>query len=194
MQLCEPGQGAGEVTLEGTVEDGLTEVTLPTARVRASYSVAGVASIQELEVRADSLGRYRVCHVPAGADVTLAASYGLHVGASVAIEALSGVQTKLTVPITVPGSITGRVLNEATGNAFRTPVSVIVVGTDFRTVSNSSGRFSFESLPPGYYEIRGVCSGFNSLSATVEVTAARQTHAMLVLRPVDRAYRRGCDN
>ena len=100
VKLCEPSGRAGQATLEGIVEDDLTEVRLPAARVRASYPVSDTGGLREIEVRADSVGRYRVCDVPIGASVTLVASYGPHVGVRVVAEAVSGVWTKLTVTVT----------------------------------------------------------------------------------------------
>ena len=198
VKLCEPGGRPGETTLEGTVEDRLSEVRLPAARVRASVTDPRADAPREIEVRTDSLGRFRLCDVPIGTRVTLAPSYGPHADEGTMIEALDGVRTKLTIQVTVPGSIVGRVLEEETGRPIRGQVPLTLVGTDYRTLSDRSGRFSFGDLPPGSYDIRADCGGFDSLQPRVEVSEAGMARVTVFIRKVVRGgrdrFRYSCDN
>ena len=182
VKLCEPAGRRGAVSLNGSVEDELTEVRLPAAHVFASYDRPGDGRRRDLAVRTDSLGRYRLCDLPAGATVALEASYGTDVGPPIVVDVASGKTARLAVQVTVPGVITGLVVNEGTGRPFRN-VPVELVGTDFRAVTNTAGRFSIERLPPGAYRIRAVCEGFESITQDVELVAGASPRVMLALRP-----------
>ncbi|WP_419949575.1 carboxypeptidase regulatory-like domain-containing protein [Candidatus Palauibacter sp.] len=182
VKLCEPAGRPGEVSLDGFVEDELTEVRLPAAHVFASYPASDGTVRRDLAVRTDSLGRYRLCDLPAGVAVELEAAYGLDAGLSQVVAAEAGSEVRLAVEVTVPGTITGLVVNEGTGRPFRN-VPVELVGTDFRAVSNTAGRFSIERLPPGAYRIRAVCEGFESIAQDVELVAGASPRVMLALRP-----------
>ena len=198
VKLCEPVGGADEVTLDGTVEDRLTEVRLPAARIRASFAPAdqeGPLELPELEVRSDSTGRFRLCDLPSGTAVTLVPSYGPHPGEAANLRAEPGAAARLVVPVTMPGSVAGRVVNGNTGRGFPA-VPVVLVGTDVRAVTDGGGRFTMEDLPPGAYQVRADCGGFESPTPRVVVSEAGQARVLLVLEPEDRSGRdlRRCDN
>lgn len=198
VRLCEPVGGAGAVTLDGTVEDRLTEVRLPAARVRASFAPAGEEGpleLPEIEVRSDSTGRFRLCDLPPGTDVTLAPSYGPHPGEVATLPAEPRKVARLVVPVAMPGSVAGRVVNGNTGRGFPA-VPVMLVGTDVRVVTDAAGRFAMEDLPPGAYQVRADCGGFGSPTPRVVVSEAGQARVLLVLEPDDRSGRdlRRCDN
>ena len=198
VKLCEPTGGSGAVTLDGTIEDRLTEVRLPAARIRASFAPEGEVDppeLREIEVRSDSTGRFRLCDLPSGTDVTLAPSYGPHPGEVAVLRAESGEAARLVVPVTMPGSVAGRVVNGNTGRGFPA-VPVMLVGTDVRAVTDGAGRFTMEDLPPGSYQVRADCGGFESPTPRVAVSEAGQARVLLVLEPEDRSGRdlRRCDN
>ncbi len=198
VKLCEPTGGSGAVTLDGTVEDRLTEVRLPAARIRASFAPAdqeGPRELPEIEVRSDSTGRFRLCDLPSGTGVTLAPSYGPHPGEVATLRAEPGAAARLIVPVTMPGSVVGRVVNGNTGRGFPV-VPIVLIGTDVRAVTDGAGRFTMEDLPPGSYQVRADCGGFESPTPRVVVSEAGQARVLLVLEPEDRSGRdlRRCDN
>ena len=198
VKLCEPAGRAGEVTLDGTIQDRLTEVRLPAARIQASFAPAGEEGpreLREIEMRSDSTGRFRFCDLPLGADVTLAPSYGPHPGETATISAEPGAVARLVVPVTVPGSVAGRVVNGNTGRGF-SAVPVVLVGTDIRAVTDGGGRFLLEDLPPGSYQVRAECGGFESPTPRVVVSEAGQARVLLVLEADARSGRdlRRCAN
>ena len=198
VKLCEPVGGTTEVTLDGTVEDRLTEVRLPAARIRASFAWAGEEDppeLPDLEVRSDSTGRFRLCDLPSGTDVTLAPSYGPHPGEAATLRAEPGAAARLIIPVTMPGSVAGRIVNGNTGRGF-SAVPVVLVGTDVRVMTDGAGRFAMEDLPPGSYQVRADCGGFESPTPRVVVSEAGQARVLLVLEPEDRSGRnlRRCDN
>ncbi len=195
VKLCEPGGLPGEVALDGFVEDEVTDVRLPAAHVSASYAnPADPDGLERVEtvVRTDSLGRYRVCDLPGGAIIHLTPEYGPHAGGpTVAIAAAGGEALRLTVPVTPPASITGVVLNEAT-SALIEGARIVLVDTDFRTVTNSGGRFSLADLPPGSYTIRAVCAGYTGPAQEVELAEGASVAVVLQLRSTELARRGTC--
>lgn len=182
VRLCEPAGRLGEVAVEGFVEDDITRVRLPAAHVFASYAAAEEGNRRDLAVRTDSLGRYRLCDLPAGATVTLEAAYGPHAGPAQMVAAAAGAELGLSVPVTVPGVVAGLVIDERTGRPFPN-VPVELAGTEFRAVTSTAGRFSLERLPPGWYRIRAVCEGFESITQEVELAPGTSARVLLALRP-----------
>lgn len=195
VKLCDPGDLPGAVALDGFVEDEVTEVRLPAAHVSASYANPedpdGLERVETV-VRTDSLGRYRVCDLPEGAVMHLTPEYGPHAGGPmVALAAAGGDALKLTVPVTAPATITGMVLNEATSELIE-GARVVLVDTDFRTVTNAAGRFSLEDLPPGSYTIRAVCAGYTGAAQEVELVDGGSVAVVLRLRATNLARRGTC--
>ena len=182
VKLCESAGRPGEVVLDGFVDDGVTEVRLPAAHVMASYPAFGGRERVEMVVRTDSLGRFRLCDLPAGAEVELAAAYGPHSGDSLRVAATAEADVRLPVPVTPPASVTGIVVNNLTG-APLDAARITLEDTDLRTVTNRSGVFSLEGLPPGSYRIWALCGGFDSSSRTIEIAEGASVRVVLRLRP-----------
>ncbi len=189
VTLCEPAGRPGEVALEGFVEDRITEVRLPAAHVVASYPTPGGLERVETVVRTDSLGRYRLCDLPAAAEVELAAAYGPHGSDAILVRAAEGGAVMLGVPVTPPGSIAGVVIHGGTGRPLRR-VPIELVGTDFGAVANGPEGFLLQGLPPGSYRVRASCSGFDQAEQTVELTEGGQIRVELMLEPRNRRVRR----
>ncbi|MYA34400.1 MAG: carboxypeptidase regulatory-like domain-containing protein [Gemmatimonadales bacterium] len=195
VKLCESRGRPGEVALDGFVEDEVTEVRLPAAHVSASYANPedpdGLERVETV-VRTDSLGRYRVCDLPEGVVMHLTPEYGPHAGGPmVALAAAGGDALRLPVRVTSPATITGMVLNEAT-SALIEGARIVLVDTDFRTVTNAAGRFSLEDLPPGSYTIRAVCAGHTGSPQEVELVDGGNIAVVLRLRATDLARRGTC--
>ena len=76
------------------------------------------------------------------------------------------------------------------------PVYLAEMPNGSRAVSGGAGRFVMENLPPGSYQVRAVCGGFESPTLGVVVSEARQARVLLVLEPEGRSGRdlRRCDN
>ncbi len=191
VELCEPAGRPGEVALEGFVNDEVTEVRLPAAHVIASFPTSGSLDRVETVVRTDSLGRYRLCDLPVEAEVELSAAYGPHSGLPSVVPATPGAEVRLSVPVTPPGSVTGLAVNEVTRQPLEA-VRITVDDADFRTVTDRTGRFSLEGLPPGSYRIRALCGGFDSSVQTVDVAEGAQVRLVLALRSKGFAGRIWC--
>ena len=193
VELCDAEKKEGEVTLEGTVRDALTGVPLPTARVRiqSTDNRFGTRTSPGEEVLADSIGRYRLCNVPVDAEVVLTPSYGRRLGADSRITAVRDQIVPLVIEVTVAGSIVGRVVNELTGRGLRA-ASVVLVGTDYETTSDSFGRFSFDEIPAGLYEVQVSCPKFGSGDLSIRVPGGGRANATLRLSPAERTGRIDC--
>ena len=193
VKLCEPGGRPGEVALGGIVEDEITEVRLPAATVSARYVPSAAVERRQIDVRTDSLGRYRVCDLPEGTEVDLVAAYGPHASRQgvVAIAAGDAEETRLTVPVTPPASITGLVLNEETSELIE-GARIVLIDTEFRAVTNAAGRFSLADLPPGSYRIRAVCAGYTGAAQEVELVEGGNVAVVLRLRSTELARRGTC--
>ena len=191
VNLCEPAGRPDEVALGGFVDDEVTEVRLPAAHVIASFPTSGSLERVETVVRTDSLGRYRLCDLPVGAEVELSAAYGPHSGVPSLVPATSGGEVRLSVPVTPSGSVTGLVVNEVTRHPLEA-VRITVDGTDFRAVTDRTGAFSLDGLPPGSYRIRALCGGFDSPVQTAEIAEGAQLRLVLALRSKGSADRIRC--
>ena len=106
VELCEPAGRPGEVAVNGSVEDGATQVRLPAAHVFAVYAnpldPTGFEHVESV-VRTDARGRYRLCGVPADVTLELTPAYGPHRGATSKVVAEAGVEARLTVTVSSPG-------------------------------------------------------------------------------------------
>lgn len=184
VELCEPAGRPGEVAVNGLVEDEVTRVRLPAAHVFTSYANPGdPTGLERVETvaRTDSLGRYRLCEVPADVSLELTAAYGPHRGQPAMVVAEAGVEASLAVTVTSPGAITGSVVNERTERPLEA-ASVTVPGTDVRATTDRAGRFSLEGLSPGTHRITVSCGGFDFRVREVELAAGQQASVVIGLR------------
>lgn len=81
------------------------------------------------------------------------------------------------------GSITGLVLNVE-----QLPIEgaeVVVVGSSNQTLTDSSGRFTFNGLAPDRYSVAAQKLGYKQGSQTVDVTAGEVSEVQLTLEPFE---------
>ena len=194
VNLCEPAGRSGEVAVNGLVEDEVTQVRLPAAHVFASYANPedpnGLERVETV-VRTDSIGRYRLCDLPADVTLELTAAYGPHRGDPSLIVAAARAETKLAVAVTPPGSIAGVVVNEVTEQPIEA-ASVTVAGTNVRASTDRHGRFALEGLSPGTYRITALCGGFDTRVREVELAAGQQARVVIGLQSKGSPRRTRC--
>ena len=82
---------------------------------------------------------------------------------------------------TTPGSITGHVTDSSTGAAIS---GATVSYSGGSTTTDSSGSYSFSSVPAGSYTLTASQSGYNSQTGSVSVTAGAGSTLNLQLTPV----------
>ena len=194
VRLADPS-GSVRETLTGPAGAFAFEAVPPGAYVlgvrRIGYEVLSTPlevgpDAQSLDVR---IRRYRLCDLPGGAEVELAAAYGPHGSEAILIRAAEGGAVKLGVPVTPPGSIAGVVIHRGTGRPL-SRVRIELVGTDFGAVANGSEGFLLQGLPPGPYRVRASCSGFDPAERSVELAEGGQIRVELMLEPRNRRVRR----
>ncbi len=194
VNLCEPTGRPDEVAVNGLVEDEVTQVRLPAAHVFASYANPedpnGLERVETV-VRTDSIGRYRLCDLPADVTLELTAAYGPHRGDPSMIVATARAETRLAVAVTSPGSIAGVVVNEVTEQPIEA-ASVTVAGTNVRASTDRYGRFALEGLSPGTYRITALCGGFDTRVREVGLSAGQQVRVVIGLQSKGTPRRTRC--
>jgi len=139
----------GFAAIAGIVTDSLTGVAMPRAIVTAE-ALSRASGIQPVEVRTDDSGYFRMCAVRAGEDLKLQAHFGLNSGRSVELYMMPGTARtqNLNLLLSSEGTLEGVVRDYITGEAV-VGASVRVLGTTSSTLTDLTGRFTMDDLPPG---------------------------------------------
>jgi len=160
----------GGVFLQGHVIDGVTKLPVASATVRVvdppssptltgdegEFRILGVSESEgELKVEADGYGPQTVAFDPQ------------HL-VDIAVELLGA------------GSVTGRVLNGATGKPLE-GAQVAVSGTSLTATTDDQGRFRLERLRCAPTELKAAAPGFAPKTDTVEVTDQETPPVEIVL-------------
>ncbi len=140
---------AGSAAIAGFVTDSITGVPMPRAIVTAER-IGGIPGLRPVEVRTDDAGYFRMCAVRGDVDVRLQASFGTSSGRSVEVYVPSGTARlqDLVLLMSAEGTLSGYVRDYVTND----PVSgavVSVAGTTGSTLTDITGRFVLDGLPPG---------------------------------------------
>ncbi|MDX1645561.1 MAG: carboxypeptidase regulatory-like domain-containing protein [Longimicrobiales bacterium] len=133
----------------GVVTDSLTGVPMPRALVTAE-ALGTFTGIPPVEVRADDSGYFRMCSVRSGVDLKLQAHFGQNSGRSVELFLEPGTATiqDLELLMSSEGTLVGYVRDYISGDPV-TGATVSVVGTSSSTLTDATGRFLLDDLPPG---------------------------------------------
>ncbi|MDH3271308.1 MAG: carboxypeptidase regulatory-like domain-containing protein [Gemmatimonadota bacterium] len=138
----------------GIVTDSLTGVPMPRAIVTAT-ALTRLPGIQPVEVRTDDSGYFRMCAVRADVDVRLQAHFGQSSGRSIEMRLAPRTATiqDLQLLMSSEGTLAGYVRDYVSGD----PVAgaqVMVLGTSSGTLTDLTGRFILDDLPPGRHLVR----------------------------------------
>jgi hypothetical protein len=184
--LC-PGESWDESVraIVGVVRNGQTGAPVPAAQVVVSWrsleANRNVMQATDLEAVAvtDGSGSFTLCSLPTGTDLTLRATHGEGLSASVGLkfqgqsvavgQGLShriryGIwkqDLELAAPAALSASLAGTVTDSASGEALRR-AEVEALGTGRTTVTDSAGGFTMDSLPPGPLRVRARHVGYAS--------------------------------
>jgi iron complex outermembrane recepter protein len=79
------------------------------------------------------------------------------------------------------GTVTGRVLNESTGQYLRSAV-VAIAGTNLSTIAESGGVYTLTGVPTGSARVTVAYAGLDSVEATVTVAAGRSVTQDIAMR------------
>jgi hypothetical protein len=164
-QQVAPCTSDGLAALLLTVEDRQTQVALGDALVTASWQTD---RSYEFRARTDSTGRTLIC-APPDLPVTLRVSHhNVRAGPYTATLTLSR-QLARTIRLELPGSLLrGTVLDQQTG----TPIpgaALHITNTPFAATTSADGRFHFEHVPIGDYELRISHVGYRTVPSPLRV-------------------------
>jgi len=153
--LCEPKESPEDPLLlvEGAVTDELTGVMLPRSTVTAWVTRSNGERDEEVTI-ADDQGRYRFCALDPRYTVVVWAGFANRNGGTAMVEPQgpASLTRDLTVPISRPGRIVGRVLDLESGRPIGA-ADVFVGGSTPRAWSDEQGFFEIRDLSPGDHEI-----------------------------------------
>jgi hypothetical protein len=140
----------GAAVLAGTVTDSLTGVPMPRAIVTAQPITRRPGMPQPVEVRTDDAGYFRMCSLRPDVDLRVQASFGQSTGRSVELQLAPGTAKiqDLVLLMSAEGTLAGYVRDYITGEPIA-GATVSVLGTESSTLTDLSGRFILDDLPPG---------------------------------------------
>jgi hypothetical protein len=182
-----PCSVATDAILIQKVVDKSTRIPLRDALVTASWRVGNARD--EASARTDSTGTAVLC-VPAQRVITMRVSYADHSALPQTTVAALGTTTTHTAFIDLPGSLfRGRVVDHLTGDGVA-QVSIRIANTPFTTVTQPDGRFVFERLPFGLYNVMVEHIAYSVTSIALNVrhedldALVRLTPAVIAVQPI----------
>lgn len=172
-----------EAVLTGVVRDSASGVALPGANVSVTWDRGPDRTVAELSTTVDGEGRYRLCPVPTGVPIALAATFPRR-RAEATVTLPSGREvlrldfnltgqdaprsdepSRISLIRTGAGSdsgiVTGTVRDQASG-APLVGAQVIVSDLGMGTVTEPGGRFRIDGIPPGEHVLRVEHIGFRT--------------------------------
>lgn len=159
----------GAAVVAGVVTDSLTGVPMPRAIVTAQPTGA-YRGIPSVEVRTNDSGYYRMCSVRPEVDLRLQAHFGQNSGRSVEMYLEPGSATiqDLNLLMSAEGTLVGYVRDYISGEPV-TGAEVSVMGTESSTLSDATGRFLLDDLPPGRHLVTTDHIGYEERTDSVTV-------------------------
>lgn len=165
--------------LFGAIRDEASGQPIPGAAARLRWrpvDAPGVAR-SEVTVRADEVGAYLACSVPAGREVEIQPSLDEVEGSSRHVTVRAGTMSKedFTIPLsdpTMPGNILGRVLDTRTGAPIA-GAAVRLPRAARTTVSNTRGVFFFRDLPAGTDTLQVEVLGYATKTERLQIVGGR---------------------
>jgi hypothetical protein len=140
----------GYAVLAGTVTDSLTGVPMPRAVVTAEPVSRRPDMPRPVEVRTDDSGYFRMCSLRPGVDWRVQATFGMNSGPSqeLLLEPGAAEVAELKLLMSAEGTLVGFVRDYVTGEPIG-GARVSVLGTTSATLTDLTGRFILDDLPPG---------------------------------------------
>jgi len=161
-----PGETA---VVAGVVTDSLTGVPMPRALVTAQ-PLGRYTGVPPVEVRADDSGYFRMCSVRGGVDLRLQAHFGQSSGRSVDLFLEPGSATiqDLELLMSAEGTLAGYVRDYISGEPVA-GAAVEVMGTSSSTLTDGTGRFILDDLPPGRHLVTTEHIGYEERTDSVTI-------------------------
>ncbi len=167
---CSAEAGEGDTSVGGIVTDAVTGVPLPRARVIAFGEATGLLQRRRVlrEARTGNNGEYRLCHLDSSQPLEVVVAFGNGEPVPLEITRAGPQIADLSIRISDPVTITGSVLDHATGSPIP-GAHVRLIGSSHAEFADSLGRFGFAGVPPGRQIIEtsviGYATRLDSLTA-----------------------------
>jgi hypothetical protein len=161
----------GFAAVAGVVRDSLTGVPMPRALVTAQ-TITRTGAVLPVETRTDDGGYFRLCSVRGDVDVKLQAHFGQNSGTSVELRMQPGTAAlqDLVLLMSAEGTLAGFVRDYVTGEPVVGAV-VSVLGTRSRTLTDPTGRFIMDDLPPGRHLVTTEHIAFEERTDSVTISS-----------------------
>jgi acid phosphatase len=154
----------------GNITGHVTDSSSGAAIAGATVSFSGGSTVT------DAVGSYTLSNVPAGARSVTASQTG-YTSLTNTVTVIAGSTAMLDfqltlIPVTTPGTISGRVTNITTGGAVSGATVSFSGGS---TTTDSSGAYSFTNMTPGTYSVTATHTGYFAVTASATVASASTT-------------------
>jgi hypothetical protein len=179
---CDNATPSGSGSVSGAVRDSVTRLPLQSARVVVTWG-AGERRQQRAETTTARDGSYGLCGLPPGAATAraqfLSQSSAPH---EVVVAGGTSQSVDLTVAAEERALVAGRVSDAASGDGVAL-ANLRFRGTNATQLSDSTGRFTFGTLPSGVYVLDADGLGYTTVSDTVTVAPGSLTDIVVRLSP-----------
>ena len=174
-QCLMEGRREGTGALSGRVTDAESELALGGAYVQLSWNEGGEAQPRTIELNAGPDGLYRSCAVPADVPLLVSASYYGRRNERLEVMVQESGVTRLDLPLydLSPARVSGHLVDAGTRDAVE-GAETWLRGTAFRALSDGSGNFSFDGVPPGTYMLMTDHLAYGMKMDTLQVPSGQQ--------------------
>ena len=167
--------GDASAPLVGRVHDAGSDTPLPRSRVVARWR--GGEAVAE----AGPDGSYRICEVPAGAEVVLTASFTGREGSPVELTAAGGPNHQdLLIGTADPVRLTGSLVDWGDGSPIAN-ARLRLPRLGLEAVTDAGGGFTFAEVPPGEHTLEIHHLGYGTRTEMVEVARGEPTELTIRL-------------
>jgi protocatechuate 3,4-dioxygenase beta subunit len=187
-QCLMEGGGEDAGALAGRVTDAESQLALSGAFVELSWHVEGEPTPETIGLNAGPDGLYRTCAAPADVPVLVSANYYGRRNARLEVTVAPDGFTQLDVPLydLSPTRVAGHLVDNASGRAVE-GAETWLRGTRFRALSDGSGNFAFDGVPPGTYMLMTDHLAYGIKMDTLEVPSGQSLMVEMRLdnRPIE---------
>ena len=182
--------------LAGVVQDTIQAVIMSGATVSATWADAQ-GQRRRVSVQTDRRGAYVLCGLPSGTNLTVQARVALSLTQPVVVNIAPGppagwdigmgVEMRTAESLfRVPGRIVGRVVDRRSGRPVQA-VTVTLVDEDQQRATDGNGRYTFDEIDPGVYQVAVEHLAYENVDQVVELPSDRtlQVNFELSVDPIE---------